>query len=74
MTPITPKQWRENKDLSQEAVAEQLRLHLRSREISAAHVSMLENGKRLPSFDVLDAYEIVSGGLVTKASFKSINT
>lgn len=73
MTPITPKQWREDKGLNLEALAERLSPHLKAGKVTSAHLSYLENGKRKPSFDLLDAYEIVSDGQITKASFNTLN-
>ena len=73
MTPITPKQWREERGWNLEDLAGALGQYLKSGQVTPAHLSFLENGKRLPSFDVLDAYEIVSEGQITKASFKFIN-
>ena len=60
---MTPKEWREKEGLSQEALAEQLGL-------SDGYISLLEQGKRSPSFTVIKKYQKRSDGQVTADGFK----
>jgi transcriptional regulator with XRE-family HTH domain len=60
---MTPKEWREAAGLTQGDVAKMIGR-------TKGYVSLLENGVRVPSFSILRAYEEISNGSVTTASFQ----